>query len=115
MCRKDMVNRTSITNDYIDTLQLSRLYLPQLDHHKLSDVASYYNISTAGAHRALADCKMNQRIFECLKEEMENPSEETRTVRKCPKCGNALKKRSGKFGEFWGCMSYPNCRYTENV
>jgi DNA polymerase III epsilon subunit-like protein len=102
-------------NDYIDTLVLARMYLPELDHHTLSDLAHYYHISTAGAHRAFADCKMNHKIFESLKDEIINPSEAAMTVRKCPKCGNMLKKRTGKFGEFWGCMSYPECRYTENI
>ena len=102
-------------NDYIDTLQLARIYLPELEHHTLTDLARYYHINTAGAHRALADCKMNQRIFESLKDEMDNPSEAAKAVKKCPKCGNLLRKRTGKFGEFWGCMSYPDCRYTENI
>lgn len=103
-----------IGNDYIDTLQLARLYLPELEHHTLSDLAHYFHISAAGAHRALADCKMNQRIFESLKEEIENPSEAAKAVQKCPRCGNVLKRRNGKFGEFWGCMSYPECKYTRN-
>ena len=34
----------------------------------------------------------------------------------CPECGaGALRKRSGKFGEFWGCSNYPICRFTINV
>ena len=102
-------------NDYIDTLTLARIYLPELEHHTLSDLAHYYNISTVGAHRALADCKMNQRIFESLKEEIIKPSDAVMNAKKCPKCGNVLKKRTGKFGDFWGCMSYPDCRYTENI
>lgn len=28
----------------------------------------------------------------------------------CPLCGSALVKRSGKFGPFYGCSSYPGCR-----
>ncbi len=105
----------TIGNNYIDTLQLARLYLPELDHHTLSDLARYYHISTVGAHRALADCIMNQRIFESLKEEIEKPSEAAKAVKKCPKCGNIMKKRTGKFGDFWGCMSYPDCKHTENI
>lgn len=31
----------------------------------------------------------------------------------CPKCGSALVKRHGKFGDFYGCSNYPACRYTE--
>ena len=102
-------------NDYIDTLLIARIYLPELEHHTLSDLAHYYHISSAGAHRALADCKMNQRIYESLKEEIDNPSEASKAVKRCPKCGNVLRKRTGKFGEFLGCMSYPDCKYTENI
>ena len=102
-------------NDYIDTLLIARIYLPELEHHTPSDRAHYYHISSAGAHRALADCKMNQRIYESLKEEIDNPSEASKAVKRCPKCGNVLRKRTGKFGEFLGCMSYPDCKYTENI
>lgn len=105
----------TIGNDYVDTLPIARLYLPQLGHHTLSDLADYYGISFDGAHRALFDCRMNQQIFERLGEEMKNPSEEAKKVKKCPRCGNPLKLRNGKFGEFWGCTGYPDCKYTQNA
>ena len=105
----------TIGNDYIDTLQVARIYLPQLSHYKLVDLAKYYGISTVGAHRALNDCRMNQIVFEQLAKEMANPSEDAKTVKKCPKCGNILRKRKGRYGEFWGCMSYPGCTYTRNI
>ncbi|MBR0260532.1 MAG: DNA topoisomerase III [Selenomonadaceae bacterium] len=35
---------------------------------------------------------------------------EAEGVFKCPTCGSALVKRSGKNGEFWGCRAYPKCR-----
>ena len=104
-----------IENDYIDTLQLARIYLPELSSHGLSSLAEHYHISTKGAHRALADCKMNQRIFESLKEEIANPSEAARNVKRCPKCGNVLMLRHGKYGDFYGCAGYPVCSHTENV
>ena len=105
----------TIGNDYIDTLPLSRMYLPELEHHTLSDIAYHYGIDTAGAHRALCDCRMNRQIFEHLGEEMKHPSEAAKRVKKCPKCGSQLKLRAGRFGEFWGCTGYPDCRYTENA
>ena len=104
-----------IGNDYIDTLQIARLYLPEMEHHTLTDLAAHYGISADGAHRALNDCRMNQKVFECLKKEIENPSEAAKKVKKCPKCGNVLRRGKGKYGEFWGCMSYPDCRYTEDL
>jgi len=33
----------------------------------------------------------------------------------CPQCGEILKKRKGKFGSFWGCVNYPDCRYTLDI
>ncbi len=29
----------------------------------------------------------------------------------CPLCGGKLVRRSGKYGDFWGCSNYPKCRY----
>lgn len=103
-----------IGNDYIDTLPVARMYLPKLEHYALLDLASYYGIQIKNAHRALGDCRMNQQVFEHLAEEMRNPSPEAKAVKKCPKCGSALKLRTGIYGEFWGCSSYPECRYTRN-
>lgn len=31
---------------------------------------------------------------------------------KCPFCGSELVLRKGKYGEFWGCSTYPKCRFT---
>ena len=33
----------------------------------------------------------------------------------CPECGNKLVQRSGRNGFFYGCTSYPNCRYTKQA
>jgi DNA topoisomerase-1 len=33
----------------------------------------------------------------------------------CPQCGGELLRRKGKFGEFYGCRNYPECKYTYNI
>ncbi len=100
----------TISNDYIDTLPMSRKCLPQLAHHRLVDLATYYDIDTAGAHRALQDCIMNQLCFEYMQDEPElTPS------KKCPNCNSELLLRNGRYGQFWGCTNFPVCRYTENT
>lgn len=33
----------------------------------------------------------------------------------CPKCGSKLVKRNGKYGEFYGCSNFPNCKYTRSI
>jgi len=35
--------------------------------------------------------------------------------RGCPKCGEELILRSGRFGEFIACSGFPKCKYTEQV
>ncbi|MDO9535550.1 MAG: restriction endonuclease [Bacillota bacterium] len=32
----------------------------------------------------------------------------------CPNCGNQLVLRNGKRGSFWGCSSFPKCRFTRD-
>ncbi|NBI69651.1 DNA polymerase III subunit epsilon [Clostridiaceae bacterium] len=100
-----------LDNDYIDTLPLSRSCLPGLSHHRLTDLAEYYHIPTDGAHRALNDCHMNRLVFEAIGKELRGAG---RTLRLCPRCGQTLKRRSGRYGAFWGCSGFPACRYTEH-
>lgn len=106
-----------LTNDYVDTLRVAKLCFPEWRHRRLSDLAEHYGISTRGAHRALTDCKMNQQVFEYLAKELEKmPAAKKQSKEKiCPECGLPMKKRNGRFGEFWGCTGYPDCRHTENT
>lgn len=105
---EEMYGKT-IGNNYIDTLSMARRCLPQLIHHKLVDIATHYQISTAGAHRALNDCLMNQQCFELMAKEKVVYAEKV-----CPRCGSELRRRNGRYGEFFGCSGFPACRYTEN-
>lgn len=57
-------------NNYVDTLQVARKHLPNMEHHRLVDLAEHYGISPEGAHRALNDCYMNQKVYECMVAEM---------------------------------------------
>lgn len=34
---------------------------------------------------------------------------------KCRFCGSKLVLRNGKYGPFWGCSAYPNCRFTKSI
>lgn len=37
------------------------------------------------------------------------------TEKKCPKCGSPLLIRLGKFGRFYACSKFPNCKFTESL
>ncbi len=102
-------------NDYVDTLYLSRSMRPDLSSHKLTSMAETYGIATEGAHRALADCHMNQKVFEHLKQDTARRAAEAANAPKCPKCGRRLKKRNGMYGAFYGCSGFPMCNYTQNI
>lgn len=108
-----------VYNDYVDTLYFAKTCIPQLGHYKLTDISEHFGIATKGAHRALADCHMNQKCYEKLLEIWRKKQEEMRQKEGepelcCPQCGCILVKRSGKFGFFWGCSGFPDCRYTKN-
>ncbi len=60
----------TFNNDYVDTLPLSQKLFPEFIHHKLTDMANYYNINTTGAHRALQDCYMTKKCFDKMRETM---------------------------------------------
>jgi DNA polymerase-3 subunit epsilon len=62
------VLKKPLKNNFIDTMRISRRILKELPHHRLSDLATFYNVSYDGAHRALNDCKITQECFVKLQE-----------------------------------------------
>lgn len=115
ICNASMrVRGSQVENDYIDTLYMARKCLPELSHHKLSDVAAYFHISTAGAHRALNDCVMNQQSYEELGKILQQRQESQPEIL-CPKCGAEMVKRKSMYGEFYGCSNFPRCRGTRKI
>ena len=43
------------------------------------------------------------------------PLIEKESIDKCPRCGNKLIVRNGKYGDFLGCSNYPDCKYTREL
>ncbi len=37
------------------------------------------------------------------------------TDKKCPKCGSPLVERMGRFGRFYACSAFPECKHTESL
>lgn len=52
------------------------------------------------------DINREENIFEKYKDYL--------TDDYCKLCGNKMVKKQGKFGFFYGCSNYPDCRYTRN-
>ena len=43
-----------------------------------------------------------------------NTEIESNKVPSCPQCGGPMSLRRGKYGEFWSCLKYPDCKGTRN-
>lgn len=56
----------AFSNDFVDTLRLSRKYVKDVENHRLQTLVKHFNVPTDGAHRSLADCYSTQRLFEIL-------------------------------------------------
>ena len=104
----------TIGNDFVDTLQMARACLPGRRGYGLGSLAEHYGIDTAGAHRALADCHMTQKVYEKLRGEQDKLVREGQ-MRICAQCGSPMVIRRGPTGGFWGCLRYPECRCTVNI
>ena len=42
-------------------------------------------------------------------------SNNSQGVPSCPQCGSAMRRRSGRYGIFWGCGRYPSCKGTRHI
>lgn len=52
-----------LTNDFVDTLRISRKVLPNLRHHKLDNLIDYFNLVKRDEHRALNDCVLTNQVY----------------------------------------------------
>ena len=55
------------TNDFVDTLRLSRRLYPSYDHHRLCDLVDRFDIGESVAHRAMKDVKQTQACYERMR------------------------------------------------
>lgn len=58
--------KKEFTNDFIDTMRLSRKHC-DLKKHNLKTLAKHYQISIEGHHRALTDCHITFNIYKNIK------------------------------------------------
>lgn len=70
-------HRLPLEKKAVDTLKLSRKFLPPEQKKDLESLCRYFQVARCNAHRALDDARETQKIFECLKEQffMEHPQD----------------------------------------
>lgn len=59
-----------IAQKYINTLRLSRKINPDLEHHRLQDLAAHYGIQPETFHRSLADSISTARVYLCMRRQV---------------------------------------------
>ncbi len=66
----DYLGKT-FSNDFIDTMRIARKLLKEdLKHHRLCDIAKYYDIKQENAHRALADCETTNQCYVKMRDQI---------------------------------------------
>ena len=58
------------SNDFIDTMRISRKLYPDLEHHRLIDVIFQLQVTGSDLHRALNDCEYTYKCYELMKGEI---------------------------------------------
>lgn len=71
----------------------------------IADLISEYNIDSEGNRK---------EHVQNIREEKAKKQESV-AAGVCPKCGGSLVERSGKYGKFYGCSNYPNCKFTQKI
>lgn len=101
-----------INSEYVSSLtenDIARLYEMLYPHTQVSQADKEKHIQNIQSNLE------KQNVIDLIKKADEVIAKET-DVNSCPRCGNALVLRTAKRGDnagesFYGCSSYPKCRY----
>ncbi len=63
----ESVFQSGLSNNFIDTMRISRRLFKDLKHHRLSDTAAACGVDYSDAHRAEADCNITFSCFETMR------------------------------------------------
>ena len=114
---------TNINNDYenLDTVIITGLNVLQeaiqkiaenkpivFDETKKQEIYDYIVDNQHKGKEARDKHKENVKSYKDSKEKLKQE-------KMCPYCKSELVLRKGKFGEFYGCSNYPNCRFTQKI
>jgi len=80
----------------------------------IKSLAKYYYLTYAVAQQKYYDMRRNNEVE--LNEVLDKArAGEVTDSPVCPQCSAAMVVRDGKFGQFWSCDRYPNCRGTRPI
>ena len=74
---------TALKNDFIDTLRIARKVFPELQHHRLTDIAQACGITVDGSHRAEFDCRTTAECYLNMRNRILDDCSEAEFVERC--------------------------------
>lgn len=75
---------------------------------KATDVVGVCSVLQNRSVRHLVDNKTHVKNIKSAASKFENAVQSG----VCPRCGGQLLERKGKYGKFYGCSNYPDCKFT---
>lgn len=85
-----------LSNNFIDTMRIARRLLPDLPHHRLSDIVEHYKIIQDEAHRAVADCISTFKCFEKMSSDIKSVYATPKNFLRKTTCSVACPKKTVK-------------------
>lgn len=69
--KSESLGLADFSNDYMDTMRISRRLYPQERHHRLRDLVNRLKVGKEVAHRALADVKQTKACYDSMLDDMQ--------------------------------------------
>lgn len=89
-----------LSNNFVDTMRISRLLFPSEEHHRLEDLLQRLNVSVSRSHRALDDAIATMECYEEMKRyvtvnniDFYSKINKNHTKRKKPSSSNPLRAK----------------------
>ena len=70
------------SNDFIDTLRISRRMYKELEHHRLDDLIALFGLEARTLHRGLGDCELTAKCYFAMTADNEHFEEAMKAVKK---------------------------------
>lgn len=69
--KSESLGLEDFSNDYIDTMRMSRRLYPEERHHRLQDLVDRLKVGKAVAHRAMADTEQTKACYDAMLKELQ--------------------------------------------
>ena len=103
-------------------LERAEMEVEIYDRYRYSNPATQYEhglIDEYGNYYMQGEMKLTPPVSgggaTSIRSRMEAHFSKVNSVPVCPSCSVRMEKRSGKFGEFWGCTEFPRCKESKSI